>query len=244
MNRRRNNGENKDVENKNVFASIKQLFVYSVFYAVNMVERGLFLMVSIFNYSFIVKTYFLFNKMICYDNYVYSVLKQKLPLIVKQMPRCISFRNKRTILIINSNIITLLRTMLFIPIVWFIKHNYSVAACFTVIIHAFFGHFDGIVARVHGVLYPNQDDPHRSRFVIAFCNKVVNLLIFIAMMQTISFENCSYYETVFFCGIIYSVIVYDVVTAVLRVQSYFEAILIKFVCFFLNFISLQTTFNG
>jgi phosphatidylglycerophosphate synthase len=143
------------------------------------------------------------------------------------MPRIISFRNNKTILIINSNIITLLRTLLFIPIVWFLKHNYSVYACWTVVLHSFFGTFDGIVARVHGGLYPNQDDPVRSRFLIAFCNKIVNLLIFIVLMQTINFSNASNFETMVFCSIIYCVIIYDVVVAVLRVQSYFEAILIK-----------------
>ena len=122
--------------------------------------------------------------------------------------------------------------MLFIPIVWFLKHNYSVSACYTVVIHSIFGTFDGIVARVHGALYPNQDDPVRTRFLIAFCNKIVNLLILIAMMQTLNFENCGNIETLFFYSIIYAVIVYDVVTAVLRVQGYFEAILIKFVFFF------------
>ena len=127
--------------------------------------------------------------MLFYDNYIYSSLKQMLLPIVKSMPRMIAFRNNQTILIINSNIITLLRTLLFIPIVWFLKHNYSVAACYTVVFHSVLGTFDGIVAKVHGALYPSQDDPVRNRFLIAFCNKIVNLLIFIAMLQTTNFSK-------------------------------------------------------
>ena len=102
--------------------------------------------------------------------------------------------------------------------------NYVWASAF-VIFHAFLAHFDGIVAKVHQAIYPNDENPQFNRFLIAFCNKIVNILTLFAILQEGDFDKATLMQMSIYYGICYLIIAYDLFIGAVHVQSYFTSVL-------------------
>lgn len=92
-----------------------------------------------------------------------------------------------------------------------------------VVLHDFLDHLDGIVAKVHLKSYPNVDDPLLGGFLDAFCDKIVNVLSLWSIIQTLDFGRAGSLESFFFLAILYSVIAYETIIGVVRVQDFFLA---------------------
>ena len=92
-----------------------------------------------------------------------------------------------------------------------------------VVFHDFLDHLDGIVAKVHRVTYPNEDDPLLGGFLDAFCDKIVNVLSIWTLLQFTDFDKVQNFETIIYLTLCYSVIAYETVIGVIRVQDYFLA---------------------
>jgi hypothetical protein len=109
------------------------------------------------------------------------------------------------------------------------RYNHNTLAFLAVIIHAFLGHVDGIVAKVHRSLYPQHDSPLLNNFLVAFCNKIVNILTLLVVFQSANFDNVSIYAMVLYCMVFYAVIGYDSLISIIRVYDYFETRLNKYI---------------
>ena len=96
-------------------------------------------------------------------------------------------------------------------------------AFWCVVYHDFLDHLDGIVAKVHRVKYPNQDDPLLGVFLDAFCDKIVNVFSLWTIIQVIHLNEIFTFDTLILLGICYGVIVYEVVIGVVRVEDFFLA---------------------
>ena len=92
-----------------------------------------------------------------------------------------------------------------------------------VVFHDFLDHLDGIVAKIHRVVYPDQDDPLLGGFLDAFCDKIVNVLSIWTIIQYTDFSSVRIYQIVFYLFICYIVICYETIIGVVRVQDYFLA---------------------
>lgn len=92
-----------------------------------------------------------------------------------------------------------------------------------VVFHDFLDHLDGIVAKVHRVTYPGQDDPLLGGFLDAFCDKIVNVLSIWTIMQYTDFASTSTLQTSIYLFLCYAIIGYETVIGVVRVQDYFLA---------------------
>lgn len=56
-----------------------------------------------------------------YDNYVYTPLQKILSPLVALVPRYLNVGNSVKLTILSANLVTLSRTLLVIPIAWFLK---------------------------------------------------------------------------------------------------------------------------
>lgn len=157
-----------------------------------------------------------------YDNFVYVPFKLLVLPWLELIPQNLSLGNGRLVLTVNASVFTLSRTGLFIPIAWLLKYNHYTLACITVLLHSFLGHVDGIVYKLHKNLYPSRDNPLLTNFLIAFCNKVVNILTLLVIYQAANFENVSYLEYAIYCFVFYAAISYDSLITIIRVHDYFE----------------------
>lgn len=92
-----------------------------------------------------------------------------------------------------------------------------------VVFHDFLDHLDGIVAKVHRVTYPGQDDPLLGGFLDAFCDKIVNVLSIWTIMQYTDLAGTSTFQTSLYLFLCYAIIGYETVIGVVRVQDYFLA---------------------
>lgn len=92
-----------------------------------------------------------------------------------------------------------------------------------VVFHDFLDHLDGIVAKVQRVTYPNHDDPILGGFLDAFCDKIVNVLSLWTILQMTNFDLMSQNEVIVYLTVSYSVIAYESILGVVRVQDYFLA---------------------
>lgn len=90
-----------------------------------------------------------------------------------------------------------------------------------VALHDFLDHLDGIVAKAHREIYPNVDDPLLGGFLDAFCDKIVNTITLLLILQTADI-SCQY-KLLAYAIIFYAVIGYEIVIGVIRVQDYYKA---------------------
>ncbi len=159
-----------------------------------------------------------------YDNYVYSPMQTVLSPICRQVPRYIYVgQNNTRIPIFTANIITLARTFLVVPIAWSLKTDYNMTAFWCIIFHDFLDHLDGIVAKVQRVTYPNHDDPLLGGFLDAFCDKIVNVLSLWTILQTSDFSAATGSELFMMLLVCYSVMAYEIVIGIVRVEDFFKA---------------------
>lgn len=164
----------------------------------------------------------LFYLMNGYDNYVYTPLQKCLSPIVQATPRNFEY-GKMKFPILTANIVTISRVFLVIPIAWFLKYDYNFSALMCVVFHDFLDHLDGIVAKVHRVSYPNEDCPLLGGFLDAFCDKIVNILSIWTILQFTDFSGTNNSESIFYLILCYSIIGYETVIGIIRVQDYFLA---------------------
>lgn len=92
-----------------------------------------------------------------------------------------------------------------------------------VVFHDFLDHLDGIVAKVHRVQYPGVDCPLLGGFLDAFCDKIVNILSIWTILQFTNFSQTNFFELIMYLILCYSVIAYESVIGIIRVQDYFLA---------------------
>ncbi len=92
-----------------------------------------------------------------------------------------------------------------------------------VVFHDFLDHLDGIVAKVHRVTYPDQDNPLLGGFLDAFCDKIVNVLSIWTIIQYTDFTGTSTFQILVYLSLCYGVIAYETVIGIIRVQDYFLA---------------------
>lgn len=161
-------------------------------------------------------------KMSCYDLYVYSPLQACLKPVVRQIPRDVHILDTK-MPVFTANIVTISRTFLVVPIAWCLKYEFNRVAFGCVVLHDFLDHLDGIVAKVHRDVYPNQDDPLLGGFLDAFCDKIVNVLSLWTIVQVIDLGKSSDVETLAFLAVCYAVISYESIIGVVRVQDFFLA---------------------
>ena len=103
------------------------------------------------------------------------------------------------------------------------RYDYNELAFLCVVYHDFLDHLDGIVAKVHKVKYPGQDDPMLGGFLDAFCDKIVNVISIWTIIQAVNFDLASTNECAIFLFICYGVCAYETVIGIVRVQDYFTA---------------------
>jgi phosphatidylglycerophosphate synthase len=96
-------------------------------------------------------------------------------------------------------------------------------AFFCVVLHDFLDHLDGIVAKVHKITYPNQDDPLLGGFLDAFCDKIVNIISIWTIIQFINFDLVSNHEAFICLAICYAIISYESIIGIVRIQDFFLA---------------------
>lgn len=164
----------------------------------------------------------LFVLMNAYDDYVYSPLQKTLSPVVRVMPRNFKYGSIE-FPIFTANIVTISRVFLVIPIAWFLKYDYNFSAFMCVVFHDFLDHLDGIVAKVHRVEYPGVDCPLLGGFLDAFCDKIVNVLSIWTILQFTNFSQTNLTEMIMYLILCYSVIAYESVIGIIRVQDYFLA---------------------
>jgi len=164
----------------------------------------------------------LFVLMNAYDDYVYSPLQKTLSPVVRVMPRNFKYGSIE-FPIFTANIVTISRVFLVIPIAWFLKYDYNFSAFMCVVFHDFLDHLDGIVAKVHRVEYPGVDCPLLGGFLDAFCDKIVNVLSIWTILQFTNFFQTNLTEMIMYLILCYSVIGYESVIGIIRVQDYFLA---------------------
>ena len=95
-------------------------------------------------------------------------------------------------------------------------------------LHDFLDHLDGIVAKIQRQTYPNHDDPILGGFLDAFCDKIVNVVSLLTILQMTSFDKSSELEAVLFIALCYGVIAYETLIGVIRVQDFFLATFKRF----------------
>ncbi|CAF1305567.1 unnamed protein product [Adineta steineri] len=166
----------------------------------------------------------IFRMVLWYDLYMYSPLQIHLSPYMACIPRFIQFRHK-TITVFNANIVTYSRTLLIIPIAWCLKYNCTISACLLVLFHDFLDHVDGIVAKVQRHRYgENIDDPLLGGFMDAFCDKIVNVVCLWTILQETHFQQTSFYISFTFVLLCYTIIIFETILGVVRVQDYFTAV--------------------
>lgn len=152
--------------------------------------------------------------MTLYDKKIYSPLQTALNPIVEKIPR-----NFNNFPLFTANNITFLRTLLIIPIAWFLKYDFNYCAFLMVVLHDFLDHLDGIVAKVHSRIHPNEDDPKLGGFLDAFCDKIVNIISLLSILQTAQFHS---FMMALSCAILfYAVIGFETKLGIVRVQDFF-----------------------
>ena len=104
-----------------------------------------------------------------------------------------------------------------------LRCDYNLASFMCVVFHDFLDHLDGIVAKVHRITYANHDDPILGGFLDAFCDKIVNVLSLWTVIQMIDFNLVAQTEVTIFLIICYSVMAYESIIGIIRVQDYFLA---------------------
>ncbi|CAF0851603.1 unnamed protein product [Adineta steineri] len=158
-----------------------------------------------------------------YDLYMYTPLQVHLSPYVARIPRFIRINNK-SVTVFNANIVTYSRTLLIIPIAWCLKYNYSLLGCLLVLLHDFLDHVDGIVAKVHKRIYGEHiDDPLLGGFMDAFCDKIVNIFCLWTILQETHFEKTSFFMSIGFVFLCYTIIGLETAIGIVRVQDYFCA---------------------
>ncbi|CAF0932143.1 unnamed protein product [Adineta steineri] len=161
-----------------------------------------------------------------YDLYMYTPLQNYLSPYIACIPRIIRIGDK-SITIFNANIVTYSRTLLIIPIAWCLKYDYPILACLLVLFHDFLDHVDGIVAKVHKRIYgDNIDDPLLGGFMDAFCDKIVNIVCLWTILQETHFQQTSYFLSIAFVLLCYTIISLETAIGVVRIQDYFHAALL------------------
>ena len=110
-----------------------------------------------------------------------------------------------------------------------------------VVFHDFLDHLDGIVAKVHRRTYPNQDDPLLGGFLDAFCDKIVNIFSLWSIIQMTPIYDNNYFMLLYVITC-YSVIVYETIIGVVRVEDYFTAKFQKYFEFFFKKIILSANY--
>jgi len=94
--------------------------------------------------------------------------------------------------------------------------------------HDFLDHLDGIVAKIQRQTYPNHDDPILGGFLDAFCDKIVNVVSILTIIQQANFDKSSELEVALFILLSYAVIAYETLIGIIRVQDFFLAIFKRF----------------
>lgn len=79
------------------------------------------------------------------------------------------------------------------------------------------------MAKIQRDTYPNHDDPILGGFLDAFCDKIVNTISMLTILQTAQFDRSTKIEITLFIGLCYSVVAYEAVIGVIRVQDFFLA---------------------
>ncbi|CAF0863284.1 unnamed protein product [Adineta steineri] len=154
---------------------------------------------------------------------MYTPLQYHLSPYMARIPRCVRIGNK-TVTVFNANIVTYSRTLLIIPIAWLLKYDYPITACLLVLFHDFLDHVDGIVAKVQKRIYgDNIDDPLLGGFMDAFCDKIVNVFCLWTIVQETYFEQTSYFLSIGFVLLCYTIIGLETAIGVVRVQDFFAA---------------------
>ena len=93
------------------------------------------------------------------------------------------------------------------------------------VLHDFLDHLDGIVAKVHKVKYPDEDDTLLGGFLDAQCDKIVNILCLWTLMQQwsgLSIAGSEWYLAWWAIGTCYTTIGYELVLACVRTDEYFS----------------------
>jgi phosphatidylglycerophosphate synthase len=110
----------------------------------------------------------------------------------------------------------------------FSRYNFPILACLLVLFHDFLDHVDGIVAKVQKRLYgENIDDPLLGGFMDAFCDKIVNIFCLWTILQETNFQQTSFFLSISFVLLCYTIIGLETAIGVVRVQDYFHAALTK-----------------
>jgi phosphatidylglycerophosphate synthase len=101
-------------------------------------------------------------------------------------------------------------------------------ACLLVLFHDFLDHVDGIVAKVQKRLYGEHiDDPLLGGFMDAFCDKIVNIFSLWTILQETDFHQTSFFISIGFILLCYTIIALETAIGIVRVQDYFSAALSK-----------------
>jgi phosphatidylglycerophosphate synthase len=90
-----------------------------------------------------------------------------------------------------------------------------------VVLHDFLDHVDGIVAKVQKKSYPDHDDPLLGGFLDAFCDKIVNVFSLWTIIQMTPFDISL--PMIIYIIICYSVMGYETIIGIVRVEDYYEA---------------------
>ncbi|XP_060570081.1 uncharacterized protein LOC132728455 [Ruditapes philippinarum] len=165
---------------------------------------------------------FLFILINLYDTYCYSPLQKTLSPLVAKVPRAIHLGDRK-VDVFTANIVSWSRTILVIPIAWYLKYNYPVSAFLCVILHDFLDHLDGIVAKVQKSIYGQMDDPLLGGFMDAFCDKIVNCVSLWTILMVTDFSQMTSSQIWLYTGACVVIIAYEFVLGVVRVQDYFQA---------------------
>ena len=87
---------------------------------------------------------------------------------------------------------------------------------------------DGIVAKVQKRLYGEGiDDPLLGGFLDAFCDKIVNVFTLWTIVQETQFDQTSFFASMGFILLCYTIIALEIAIGIVRVQDYFAAALGK-----------------
>lgn len=164
----------------------------------------------------------LFGLINLYDAYCYSPLQTTLSPVVARVPRTVHLWGHE-VNVFTANIVSWSRTILVIPIAWCLKYDYPVTAFLCVILHDFLDHLDGIVAKVQKVIYGQIDDPLLGGFIDAFCDKIVNCVSLWTILMVTDFSIMTSFQTWLYISACVSIIAYEFVVGVVRVQDYFQA---------------------
>eukprot|EP00117_Sycon_ciliatum_P028811 scpid43079/ scgid23073/ len=163
----------------------------------------------------------LFQMLPWYDKYMYGPLSVKLSPHVARIPRYAQL-NGQQYTVFTANILSSARAAMVVIAAMFLKFQFSVLASLIVFFHDFLDHVDGMVAREQKKIYGQIDDPVLGGFMDAFCDKIFNCLCLWSLLMAVETQNMSNVQLFIFLLATCSILIYEFILGVVRVQDYFH----------------------